>query len=343
MAVPASGELKLWDDLWNQELAGTKGENSLHSASVYAGFSTPDALSDFYGWSDVEVPTITTQTETSVGSSTFTANGCITNTGNGNVTRGFYMGTNSSNPGTGNPKYALPGTTTSTGAFSCNFTGLGCLTNFYYWAFGCNEAGETISCRQDVTTTAPPFTPTYRANALCSCYEGMNSGGGQPAGSANTHWLKHSYVNPYTSTRVDFINLSLQNDITACQAQCCLGCTEGDPKCIVTNTKNAFCGRARTNLSGPHYFCFDNYGTTYKACNSNSTNFSDCSAEITGGPSTGGIIQTFPHLWINTRSFSVSGQPYNCRINTSDIQHRVCFCAGNNISDIRLKTNINYL
>ena len=93
----------------------------------------------------------------------------------------------------------------------------------------------------------------------------MNFNAGQPANSANTAYLKHSYVNPYTSTRVDWINLSLNNDITACQAQCCLGCTEGDPKCVVTNAKNAFCGRARTNLSGPHYFCFDNYGTTYKS------------------------------------------------------------------------------
>jgi len=343
MAVPSSGELKLWDDLWNQELDGSKGNNSLHSASIYAGFSTPDALGDFYGYSDVEVPTISTQNETSVTYNSFTANGCVTNTGNGTVTRGFYMGTNSSNPGTANPKYTLPGTTTSTGAFSCNFTSLGNLTSFYYWAWGSNSAGETISSRETATTTAPPFTPTYRSNALCSQYEAMNFNAGQPANSANTAYLKHSYVNPYTSTRVDWINLSLNNDITACQAQCCLGCTEGDPKCVVTNAKNAFCGRARTNLSGPHYFCFDNYGTTYKSCNSNSTTFTDCSAEIGGGPSTGGIIQTFPHLWLNTRGFEATGQPYNCRINTADIQHRICFCVGSNTSDIRFKSDITYL
>ena len=58
MAVPSSGELKLWDDLWNQEIGGSKGNNSLHSASVYAEFDTPDALGDFYGWSDVEVPSV---------------------------------------------------------------------------------------------------------------------------------------------------------------------------------------------------------------------------------------------------------------------------------------------
>ena len=49
MAVPNSGQLKLWDMLWNQELGGSKGNNSLHSASVYAGFSVPDSLGEFYG------------------------------------------------------------------------------------------------------------------------------------------------------------------------------------------------------------------------------------------------------------------------------------------------------
>ena len=44
MAVPNSGQLKLWDMLWNQELGGSKGNNSLHSASIYAGKSVPDSL-----------------------------------------------------------------------------------------------------------------------------------------------------------------------------------------------------------------------------------------------------------------------------------------------------------
>ena len=237
MAVPASGELKLWDTLWNQELAGTKGENSLHSASVYAGFSTPDALSDFYGWSDVEIPTITTQTETGVTQNSFTANGCVTNTGNGTVYRGFYMGTNSSNPGTSNPKYTLPGTTTSTGTFNCNFTGLTYLTNYYYWAWGCNEAGETISCRQTATTTAPPFTPNYCNNVHCRTY--VESAGGAFNNSA-TSCLKYEYVNPYTSQRVEHTTISC--GFGGYSSQGCKSPTGGR---AASNAKNVVCGYFR--------------------------------------------------------------------------------------------------
>ena len=91
MAVPSSGELKLWDTLWNQELAGSQGENSLHSASVYAGFSTPDALSDFYGWSDVETPTVTTSAMSQVEYYRMYANGNVSDTGNEDPDRGFLF------------------------------------------------------------------------------------------------------------------------------------------------------------------------------------------------------------------------------------------------------------
>ena len=330
MAVPASGELKLWDDLWNQELGGTKGENSLHSASVYAGFSTPDALSDFYGWSDVEAPTITTQTETSVGSSTFTANGCVTNTGNGTVYRGFYMGTNSSDPGTANPKYTLPGSTTNTGAFSCNFTGLTFLQNYYYWAFGCNEAGETISCRQTATTTAPPFTPQYRQYILCEFSSDVDGSAGVPSG--NTTFLKFSYVNPYTSTLVPWMSVqSTQTSIKHCQAQQLGGYPTNIGTCVVKNAKNVYCGRIRTCSPGPHYFCFDTFGLNYNGnCNTNFGGrlccFAQCTGHADGSPITTTYIQTSPLVWNVASEFDSQGCPYTCRKAVGDLQSRTCFC-----------------
>ena len=75
MAVPSSGQLKLWNDIWNNEIGGTQGNNSLHSASVYAGFTTPDAMGDFYGWSDVEVPSVSTSAMSSVTDNSMQANG----------------------------------------------------------------------------------------------------------------------------------------------------------------------------------------------------------------------------------------------------------------------------
>lgn len=139
MSVPSSGELKLYGDIWNSFNSPSQGQNSLHSASIYAGFSTPDAMSDFYGFVDAVAPTVTTSAASGVGTSNFTANGNVTSDGGGAITeRGFYFGTNSSSP-TNNTKYTVSGTT---GAFSRSFTGLSYAT-YYYWAFATNVAGTT--------------------------------------------------------------------------------------------------------------------------------------------------------------------------------------------------------
>ena len=53
MALPSSGQLSINDI--RTELGTSEG--SLHSLSVTAGFSTPDAISDFYGYSGVISPT----------------------------------------------------------------------------------------------------------------------------------------------------------------------------------------------------------------------------------------------------------------------------------------------
>lgn len=154
MAVPSSGELKLWNDIWNNEIGGTQGENSLHSASVYAGFTTPDAMSDFYGWSDVEAPSVNTNSISSVGTTSMTLNGCVTNTGNENPSRGFYHGTNSS-AANNNTKYTLGGTQ-GVGAFNCTRSSLSQATTYYAWAFACNSAGESQGGRVQAQTTFSP-------------------------------------------------------------------------------------------------------------------------------------------------------------------------------------------
>lgn len=185
MAVPASGPLKLWDDLWNQELGGSQGNNSLHSASVYAGFTTPDALSDFYGWSDVEVPGVQTNAMTSVSYYAMTANGTVNSTGNENPDRGFYFGTNSS-AATNNVKYSVG--TGGTGAFSRNMDSQVNQYNvtYYAWAYACNSAGEAVGSRVSATTPYPPFSPTTKVHAF-SCYSISNYG------QSNI-----GYINPYS-------------------------------------------------------------------------------------------------------------------------------------------------
>ena len=193
MAVPSSGPLELWNDIWNSELGGTKGNNSLHSASVYAGFSIPDAMSDFYGWSDVEVPSVTSNSATSVTTDSMQANGTLNNTGNENPDRGFYFGTNGAAAGN-NTKYSIG--TGGTGAFSRSMTGLTYAT-YYYWAYASNSAGEAVGARITQTTTVPPFTPTY-ANRPVGCAVTQTS---SPVGDLGGY---RYYLNPYDGSSVQY-------------------------------------------------------------------------------------------------------------------------------------------
>ena len=192
MAVPSSGELKLWDTLWNQELLGSQGENSLHSASIYAGFSTPDALSDFYGWSDVEVPGVTTGNASSVTANSMVLNGTITDTGNQAVSRGFYHGTNA-NAYSNNPKYTVSGTQESTGGFSFTRSSLSYNTLYYFWAWASNDAGEAQGARNQSTTNVPAFSPSTAVFAYRTVFTACPFS----FGSAS---LTMQYLNPYTST-----------------------------------------------------------------------------------------------------------------------------------------------
>lgn len=170
MAVPNSGELKLWKSIWNDEIGGSKGENSLHSASVYAGFSTPDALSDFYGWSDVEPASAGTCAASSVQFNSMTANGRVISDGGGNVSaRGFRFGTN--NNATSNPAYAVG---SGTGNFNRSFTSLSSSTTYRMWAYATNEAGTALGGQVSQATQAPvnysgtPFT--YSGNGAQNTY-----------------------------------------------------------------------------------------------------------------------------------------------------------------------------
>jgi len=149
MSVPSSGQLKLYSDIWSSFNSPSQGQNSLHSASIYAGFDTPDAMSDFYGYVDAVAPSVTTSAASSIGTNSMTLNGNVTNDGGGTISeRGFYFGTNSSSP-TNNTKYTVAGTT---GAFTSNRTSLSYAT-YYFWAFATNVAGTTFGGSQSASPT----------------------------------------------------------------------------------------------------------------------------------------------------------------------------------------------
>lgn len=150
MAVPSSGELRLYADI-GVELGVAQSNVSLGSMSNSAGFPEPDAMSDFYGYVDAIAPSVVTNSITNIGTGGFRVNGNVTSDGGGTITeRGFYVGTNSSSP-TNNTKYTVGGTT---GAFSRNQSGSS-NTTYYSWAYAKNSVGTTYGARVAATTLIP--------------------------------------------------------------------------------------------------------------------------------------------------------------------------------------------
>ena len=160
MGVPSSGQLKLRGNGdgtgINEEVFGnvTATNVSLGALATEAGFDTPpDAMREFYGYVSAVVPSVTTNLETSLTFSGFTANGNVTSDGDATITeRGFYMGTDAGTA-TNNTKYTVSGTT---GTFSRVFTSLTSSTTYYFWAFATNEIGTTIGSRVSVTILFDP-------------------------------------------------------------------------------------------------------------------------------------------------------------------------------------------
>ena len=158
MAVPSSGELRLYADI-GVELGVDQSNVSLGLMSDSAGFAAPDAMSEFYGYVDALAPAAATNAASNVVETTMRLNGNITSDGGAAITeRGFYFGTNSASP-TNNTKYTVSG---ATGSYILDRSGLNANTNYYIWAFATNSVGTTYGSRVTQRTLAA-FVPTYAA------------------------------------------------------------------------------------------------------------------------------------------------------------------------------------
>lgn len=165
MPVPSSGPLQLRGDIAlevNGDATGT--DVSLGALSNTAGFTEPDTMSEFYGFSMVSAPTVQTDSASSVSSSGMTLNGNATADGGASITsKGFYFGTDSNYAN--NTKRSSLGT--GTGAFSEAITGLSHSTTYYITAYAINSEGEgrgaTVSQSTGAFTT-PTVTQATTAN-----------------------------------------------------------------------------------------------------------------------------------------------------------------------------------
>lgn len=196
MAVPSSGELRLYADI-GVELGVTQSDVSLGSMSDSAGFAEPDAMSDFYGYVDALAPSVTTSAISNVGETSLRANGNITSDGGASITeRGFYVGTNSASP-TNNTKYTVSGTTGSYNrTISVNNN-----TTYYCWAFATNSVGTTYGSRVQATTIQT-FVPSYATAGQNNATLFFRNDTGSYT-DFSIYYRKY-YVNPYTSALVQY-------------------------------------------------------------------------------------------------------------------------------------------
>mgnify|MGYP006079229767 CR=1 FL=1 len=234
MAVPSSGQLKLYADIQN-EAGGAQANSSLHGLSIYAGFSSPDAMSDFYGWADIELGAVTTNSITSIGSSTMRLNGNLTSTGfDTSVQVGFHQGTSTDRAS--NPTYSA-GTKSTTGTFLVDRGGLSYGTNYYAWAYATNDAGTVYGSRADATTTFPPFTPVLKRTQCFGSNAYYNN-----AHPSQLSKFEAGYINPYSGVATAVLSLVCQSPST-----CSGGC--GRQLCYINNTNTQVAMNARS------YYC----------------------------------------------------------------------------------------
>lgn len=344
MAVPSSGQLKLWDTLWNQELGGSKGENSLHSASVYAGFSTPDALSDFYGWSDVEVPVVQTNSVDNVQVNSQRLNGNLQSTGNEAVNRGFYHGTSTTR--TSNTKYTLGGTQNSTGGFNCTRTGLSQATTYYNWAFACNSAGEAVGNRVQANTGYPPYTPNFqKSGVMCG-----NAGNGHYPPTSEFQGDTFSgrgcsgWYNPYSGGGNNLVTCTISKpsyEFCAQGFQWASGIKNYHGSCVSGNAY--YCGGPYGSFPPQFLVLGQHRSFTQPGISRGSNNCSKNCSFSTPNHFTHDPVQINLTSQSDTVSYGLGTAGYNIP-ETMGGQGNMHACWDHTTaSDIRLKTNINYL
>lgn len=172
MAIPSSGPLFLRATI-NQEYNGNDTDTnvSLGQLSDDAGFTEPDAMSEFYGASSFTPPTITNQTSTNnVTQTSMRVYFNYSNPGGANLRSRIWFGTSSNR--TSNTVYD-EGTSTATSREPArNFTGLTAGTTYYAWGELSDTQSParftTIILNQRTQTTPLPANPLTMTKRQCT-------------------------------------------------------------------------------------------------------------------------------------------------------------------------------
>lgn len=208
MAVPSSGQLRLRADI-NLEVNGNDTDTnvSLGALSNDAGFTEPDTMSEFYGYSAFTPPTMSGNVATgSVTETSMNAVGpAVYNTGGALIERGFYFGT--STTATNNTFYSA-GTTTQSGLnFSRSFTGLSGGTTYYIWGVvrDTQSPARFTELLTPMKTQATLPTLNYTiANAAGSRHEHSTGGGSPSISNTMSTQYNHQYYGWTTTMSYTF-------------------------------------------------------------------------------------------------------------------------------------------
>lgn len=171
MPVPSSGQLRLRADI-NQEINGNNTDDnvSLGTLSNDAGFSEPDTMSEFYGYSSCGTPAFRTTYSSANPNGQIMLYTILDYTPYCNTTEyGLYVGTNSSGP-TANTKYVVASGSSVWGVYQWKYpavTGFSNNTTYYAWIYATNSAGKTGYSSMQTVTVPPPYVPlnSYSYNA----------------------------------------------------------------------------------------------------------------------------------------------------------------------------------
>jgi hypothetical protein len=204
MALQSSGAISI--SQIKTEL--TSSSNSLRTLSAAAGFSTPDAMSEFYGYTSSLPPTVDTFAMGYIEETSITCFGEVYSDNGATITeRGFYFGTSTNM--TSNPKYTVSG---FVGYYLLTRNGLSPNTTYRCWAYATNASGTTYGAMV-TATTYQVYNPTWAS--MYTSAQGVFYGE-SPNGETQTHDVSYEafYRNPYSGGYVQYYARSYNESTT---------------------------------------------------------------------------------------------------------------------------------
>ncbi|HJV77398.1 MAG TPA: fibronectin type III domain-containing protein [Paludibacter sp.] len=129
------------------------------AAGADAGVVVADLTGNGVTVSNLASPAVTTQAVTSIGSTTATGNGNITDLGVPNATQYGVVWSTSTNPTVSLLTKTTEGTASATGAFTSGVTGLAAGTTYYVKAYATNSVGTVYGDEVNFTTITVPDAP----------------------------------------------------------------------------------------------------------------------------------------------------------------------------------------